>query len=112
MEARWLQQLHPRGCVFSPTCSRSLGAIVFTVSWVVPIPGQLLRPGKCSVWFGLGKGGRGRFPPPRKLGYCFCSNRQRVLGRLCPDFFFWPCLLLCGRVCCYVGFSSCSMRAQ
>ena len=96
MEARWLQQLHPRGCVFSPTCSRSLGAIVFTVSWVVPIPGQLLRPGKCSVWFGLGTGGRGRFPHHGNWGTVSVGTDRGCWGGSALIFFF-------GRVCCYAA---------
>ena len=70
------------------------------------------REMQCVVRFRHGR--KGEVPSPRKLGYCFCRNRQRVLGRLCPDFFFSffflavfvamrPCLLLCGCVCCYAA---------
>ena len=68
----------------------------------------------------LGKGGGGRFPPPRKLGYSFCRNRGCWGGSVLCFFFFpfffghvccyvamfvatWPCLLLRGHVCCYVA---------
>ena len=69
---------------------------MFTVSWVVPIPGQLLRPGKCSVWFGLGTGGRGRFPHHGNWGTVSVGTDRGCWGGSALIFFF-------GRVCCYAA---------